>query len=136
RAHSPVSWLGSNDSLSLVRIASILLSWFFFTGLVIFLSKQFLRREKIKLEDIVTIAVFVGIALLPLAVFPLLLLIDIFTLEQQYLPLAVAIILQLWVILLLARSISVHFFVRMERAGIISLVSIYIMVLLGLILGF
>ncbi|MHA1972331.1 MAG: HAD family hydrolase [Candidatus Hodarchaeales archaeon] len=47
-----------------------------------------------------------------------------------------ATLLQFWVILLTARSTSVQFFIRMDKAGLISLVSVYIMVILGLILGF
>ncbi|MHA1214268.1 MAG: hypothetical protein ACTSPG_03165 [Candidatus Hodarchaeales archaeon] len=61
---------------------------------------------------------------------------DFISLDQKFVPLATATILQLWVILLTARSTSVQFFVRMDKAGLISLISVYIMVTLGLILGF
>ncbi len=87
------------------------------------------------LEDIMTTAIFLGMSLRPLGIFPLLVLANIIDLTQSITPLALAIILQLWVILLSARAISVQFFVRMERAGIVSLISIYIMVLLGVLLS-
>jgi SNF family Na+-dependent transporter len=77
-----------------------------------------------------------GISLLPLGIFPILVLAQITSLDQRGLPLMIAVLSQLWVIILSARGISVQFFIRMERAGIISLISIYAMVLLGLIIGF
>ncbi|UCG90163.1 MAG: helix-turn-helix transcriptional regulator [Candidatus Heimdallarchaeota archaeon] len=119
----------------LVSLGSILLSWAIFTLLVLVLSKQLLRKQTLTFEDTVTIAIFLGICLLPLGIFPLLVLVNIFDLTQSFIPLALAILLQLWVILLAARAISVQFIVRMERAGIISLISIYIMVLLGVLLS-
>ncbi|MFX0208073.1 MAG: hypothetical protein ACFFDT_18955 [Candidatus Hodarchaeota archaeon] len=120
----------------LLSLMSILLSWVFFTGIVMLLSKQFLRKRFITIEDIVTIGVFLGISMLPLATFPLCIITNLFDLDQSYIPLTIAILLQLWVIILVARGISVHFLVRMERSGIISLISIYVMVILGLIVSF
>ncbi|MHA2075881.1 MAG: hypothetical protein ACW97X_14770 [Candidatus Hodarchaeales archaeon] len=73
---------------------------------------------------------------MPLGIFPILVLAQITSLDQRGLPLMIAVLSQLWVIILSARGISVQFFIRMERAGIISLISIYAMVLLGLIIGF
>ncbi|UCE13042.1 MAG: helix-turn-helix transcriptional regulator [Candidatus Heimdallarchaeota archaeon] len=120
----------------LISLASIVLSWGIFTGLVLILSKQFLHKSIFTPENVITTAIFLGIALLPLGVFPLLLLVNLFELDQPIIPLVLLIALQLWVILLAARGVSVQFFIRMERAGIISLISIYIMVLFGLILGY
>ncbi|MFX0013169.1 MAG: hypothetical protein ACFFB2_05015 [Promethearchaeota archaeon] len=119
----------------LISLGSILLSWFVFTFLVLVLSKYLLRKKYLSLEDVMTMAVFLGVSILPLGLFPLLVVIDVFDLSQSFLPLALAIILQLWVILLSTRAISVQFFARMERAGIVSLISIYIMVLLGILLS-
>ncbi|MHA2297574.1 MAG: hypothetical protein ACXAEU_04145 [Candidatus Hodarchaeales archaeon] len=120
----------------LLSLVSILLSWLLFTVIILLLSKQFLRKRSITKEDIVTVVIFIGISMLPLVIFPLFILANLFNLSQPYIPLTLAIILQLWVILLAARSISVQFFVRMERSGIISIISIYMMVILSLILGF
>ncbi|MHA2243819.1 MAG: hypothetical protein ACXADY_02530 [Candidatus Hodarchaeales archaeon] len=118
----------------LLSLGSIVLSWAVFTILGVIITFVLLRKKSLTFEDIVTIAVFLGISLLPLGIFPILVVIGVFDLTQAFMPLTIAVILQLWVILLAARAISVQFFVRMERAGIISLISIYIMVLLGLIL--
>ena len=87
------------------------------------------------IEDIMTTAIFLGLSLLPLGIFPLLVIVNVIDLTQSFTSLALAIILQLWVILLSARAISVQFFVIMERAGMVSLISIYIMVLLGVLLS-
>ncbi|MFX1282949.1 MAG: ArsR/SmtB family transcription factor [Promethearchaeota archaeon] len=119
----------------LLSLSSIMLSWSIFTLLVLVLSKQLLRKKRLTLEDIVTIAIFLGISLLPLGLLPLLVIVNVINLTQSFIPLALAILLQFWVIFLAARAISVQFFVRMERAGIISLISIYIMVLLGVLLS-
>jgi hypothetical protein len=118
----------------LVSLASIVISWIIFTILVMLLSRQLLPT-KIKLEDVLSTTIFLGMSLLPLGIFPLLVMMKFIDITQPFLPLALAIILQLWVILLSARAISVQFFVRMERAGIVSLISIYIMVLLGVLLS-
>ncbi|MHA2202694.1 MAG: hypothetical protein ACW991_03295 [Candidatus Hodarchaeales archaeon] len=119
----------------LISLGSIVLSWVIFTILVLLLSRQLLQKKIMTLEDIVTTAIFLGMSLLPLGIFPLLVFANIIDLTQSITPLALAIMLQLWVILLSARAISVQFFVRMERAGIVSLISIYIMVLLGVLLS-
>lgn len=118
----------------LISLGSIVISWSVFTILVMLLSKQLLPTN-IKLDDVLTITIFLGMSLLPLGIFPLLVTIKMIDITQSFIPLALAIILQLWVILLSARAISVQFFVRMERAGIVSLISIYIMVLLGVLLS-
>ncbi|MFX1505990.1 MAG: ArsR/SmtB family transcription factor [Promethearchaeota archaeon] len=118
----------------LISLASIVISWIIFTILVMLLSKKLLPT-KIKIEDILTTTIFLGMSLLPLGIFPLLVIVKLIDITQSFIPLALAIILQLWVILLSARAISVQFFVRMERAGIVSLISIYIMVLLGVLLS-
>ncbi|MFX0124675.1 MAG: hypothetical protein ACFFAE_13680 [Candidatus Hodarchaeota archaeon] len=119
----------------LISLGSIMLSWMIFTILVLLLSRQLLPKKILTLEDVMTIAVLLGMSLLPLGIFPLLVITNIIDITQHFTPLALAIILQLWVILLSARAISVQFFVRMERAGIVSLISIYIMVLLGVLLA-
>jgi hypothetical protein len=119
----------------LISLGSIVLSWMIFTILALVLSRQLLQKKIMTLEDIMTTAIFLGMSLLPLGIFPLLVIVDVIDLTQPFAPLALAIILQLWVILLSARAISVQFFVRMERAGIVSLISIYIMVLLGVLLS-
>ncbi|UCG01810.1 MAG: helix-turn-helix transcriptional regulator [Candidatus Heimdallarchaeota archaeon] len=119
----------------LFSLGSIVLSWIIFTVLVLVLSRQLLPKKTMSLEDIVTTAIFLGLSMLPLGIFPLLVMARVIDLTQSFIPLALAILLQLWVILFSARAISVQFFVRMERAGIISLISIYIMVLLGVLLS-
>lgn len=118
----------------LFSLGSIILSWIIFTILVLILSKLLLPT-KIDLKDIMTVTIFLGMSLLPLGIFPLFVLTNLVDISQSFFPLALAIILQLWVILLSTRAISVQFFVRMERAGIVSLISIYVMVLLGVLLS-
>ncbi len=120
----------------ILSLSSILISWLLFTIIVIIVSFLFLRRKNLTIEDIGTLAIFLGIALLPLSVLPLLVLFQVISLDQRIFILTIAILSQLWVIILSARSISVQFFIRMERAAIVSLISIYIMVLLNLIIGF
>ena len=73
---------------------------------------------------------------MPLGLFPFLVFVQILNLNTPMIPLIVAVLLQIWVIILTARGISVQFLIRMEKSGIISLISIYIMVLIGLISGF
>jgi len=129
-----ISDLNPNKDI-IISLVSILLSWLLFTVITLVLSRQLLKR-KITLEDALAIAIFLGVSILPLGIFPVLVLTSIFDVSQQFIPLGLAIILQFWVILLAARGISVQFFVRGERAGIVALIAIYIMVVLGLILGF
>ncbi|MHA2306365.1 MAG: hypothetical protein ACXACU_13340, partial [Candidatus Hodarchaeales archaeon] len=120
----------------ILSLLSIIISWILYTVIVLIVSILYLRRKKISSEDVVTLTIFMGISLLPLGIFPILVLAQITSLDQRGLPLMIAVLSQLWVIILSARGISVQFFIRMERAGIISLISIYAMVLLGLIIGF
>ncbi|MFW9820842.1 MAG: hypothetical protein ACFFE5_14635 [Candidatus Thorarchaeota archaeon] len=119
-----------------LTLGSIIVSWLIFSGITLVLSKQMLKRKSIHYEDILAISIFLGLSLLPLGLFPLLVSFSIVSLEQQFVPLAVVIILQLWVILLATRGISVQFFIRMERAGIIALIAVYMMMILGIIIGF
>lgn len=129
-----ISDLNPNQDI-LISLISIILSWLLFTVLTLILSRQLLKC-KISLEDALAMAIFLGISILPLGLFPILILSSIFDVSQPFIPLGLAIILQLWVILLAARGVSVQFFARGERAGIVALSAIYIMVALGLILGF
>lgn len=124
------------DKNFLLSLISILFSWLLLTSIITIVSFLFLQRRSITSDDVITLSVFHGIALLPLALLPLLVLVNFTSLDQRILPLTIATLSQLWVIILSARSISIQFFIRMERAGIVSLISIYIMVLLGIIIGF
>jgi hypothetical protein len=126
----------NQDKNFILSLSSILISWLLFTTIVIIVSFLFLRRKKVTSEDIGTLIIFLGIALLPLSVLPLLILFQVISLDQKIIPLVIATLSQLWVIILSARSVSVQFFVGMERAAIVSLISIYIMVLFSLIFGF
>ncbi|MFX0182403.1 MAG: winged helix-turn-helix domain-containing protein [Candidatus Hodarchaeota archaeon] len=130
-----ISDFNTNRNIFL-SLGSILLSWILFTVITLILSKQLLGKKTFTFEDVWALMIFLGISLLPLSLFPLLVLSSIFDMSQQIVPLGIAVVLQFWVILLTARSISVQFFVRGERAVIVSLISIYLMVIMGLILGF
>jgi hypothetical protein len=78
-----------------------------------------------------------GISLLPLAIIPILAIINLINIQTENIfSLSGAILLQIWVIILSARAISVYFIVRLDRAAIVSIISVYIMVLLGLLLEF
>jgi len=72
----------------------------------------------------------------PLLLFPLLVNFSPFNSTQQINPLTVAIILQIWVIILITRGISVHFFIRMEAAVLVGLITVYAIMILRLIFGF
>jgi len=119
-----------------ISLGSIILSWITFTLLILLLSKKMIPSRRIVFQDLITLFVFLGIALLPLTIFPIIMKIGLFTLNQKIFPLTLATLLQLWVILLTARGLSVLFFIRMDQAGLISLIATYLMVILGLILGF
>ncbi len=119
-----------------ISLGSIILSWITFTFLILLLSKKMVSNRKIVHHDLITLFIFSGIALLPLTIFPIIMKIGIFTLQEKVISLALATLLQLWVILLTARGLSVLFFIRMDQAGLISLIATYLMVILGLILGF
>ncbi|MHA2225974.1 MAG: hypothetical protein ACXAC8_12260 [Candidatus Hodarchaeales archaeon] len=129
-----VSDLNPNQDI-LLSLGSILFSWLLITLITLVLSRQQLRR-KITMEDTFAMIIFSGLSILPLGLFPVLVLTSIFDVSQIYIPLGLSILLQFWVILLTARGISVQFFVRGERAGIVALTSIYVMVILGIIFGF
>jgi hypothetical protein len=120
----------------LLSLGSIWISWIAFSLLTIISSKQILRRKKFTTEDIGTIMIFLGISMGPLLLFPLFISFSVINLSQQIIPLTVVIILQLWVIILVTRGISVQFFIRMERAAIIGLTTVYLMMILGIIFGF
>ena len=126
----------NTDHNFFISFGSIFLSWISFAFITICLAKYNLGSRIITKEDILTIFVFLGISLMPLGLFPFLVFVQILNLNTPMIPLIVAVLLQIWVIILTARGISVQFLIRMEKSGIISLISIYIMVLIGLISGF
>ncbi|MFW9779769.1 MAG: hypothetical protein ACFFE8_13020 [Candidatus Heimdallarchaeota archaeon] len=128
-----IDWPEQDLALS---IASVSFSWVVFTILGLLLAKSYLKR-KIKLStDLGALLINMGIALLPLIVFPLVVILGIIVPDQPVISLTLVVILQLWVIILAARGVSVHFFVRMEQAGVLAMVAVYIMMSLGLVLGF
>lgn len=119
-----------NVFLSLI---SIWISWIAFSILTIISSKRILRRKKVARQDVITIMIFLGLAMLPLSLFPIFKYLSILSVEQKGASLVFVILLQFWVILLVARGISIQFKVRMERAGIVALTSIYVMVIIGIV---
>jgi len=120
-----------------VSLLSILLSWLAFSIITFLVSKFLLKEKSVRIKDLFTMSIFLGVSLLPLGVFPAITVIQIIDIQSQtLLSLSLVILLQLWVIILSARAISIYFFIRLERATIVSVVSVYIMVLCGLILGF
>ncbi|MFW9856005.1 MAG: hypothetical protein ACFFFG_13200 [Candidatus Thorarchaeota archaeon] len=128
-----IDWPGQDLALS---SASVCLSWVLFTVLGIILAKYYLKRKIRLATDLAALFVNMGIALLPLIAFPLAVVTGIIVPDQPVVSLTLVIILQLWVIVLAARGVSVHFFVRMEQAGVLAMVAVYIMMSLGLVLGF
>ncbi|MHA2388817.1 MAG: hypothetical protein ACXACW_08860, partial [Candidatus Hodarchaeales archaeon] len=111
--------------------------WFVLSAVTILITKIQLREKTILFKDILSISTLLGISLLPLAIIPILAIINLINIQTENIfSLSGAILLQIWVIILSARAISVYFIVRLDRAAIVSIISVYIMVLLGLLLEF
>jgi hypothetical protein len=118
-------------------LLSILISWIASPIITFIVSKFLLKDKTIQINDLLTLAIFLGVSVLPIVIFPVIASIQIINLQSQtFLSLFLVILLQLWVILLSARGISIYFFIRLERAAIVSVLSVYVMVLLALGLGF
>ena len=121
----------------ILSLSSILFSWVVLSFVTIFIAKIQLREKTVLIKDIIPISTLLGISLWPLAIIPALAIFNIINLQTDNIfALLGAILLQLWVIILSARAISVYFIIRLDRAAIVSLVSVYILVLLGLLLEF
>ncbi|MHA2153783.1 MAG: hypothetical protein ACXABU_00450 [Candidatus Hodarchaeales archaeon] len=127
----------NSDSNYFLSLLSILFSWFVLSAVTILITKIQLREKTILFKDILSISTLLGISLLPLAIIPILAIINLINIQTENIfSLSGAILLQIWVIILSARAISVYFIVRLDRAAIVSIISVYIMVLLGLLLEF
>ncbi len=127
----------NTDHDFLLSLLSILISWFVLSGVTFIITKIQLRDKPVLIKDILPLSTLLGISLSPLTIIPVLGIVNAINLQTENLiSLSSAIILQLWVIILSARAISVYYIIRLDRAAIISIVSVYIMVLLGLLLEF
>lgn len=121
------------DSDILLSFLSILISLFAFS-LVVIIIINIMVQKSLSLDDILIIILFNGLAILPLSIFPLMIFLNIFTVSDN-ISLSIAVILQLWTIIIVARGISIQFKTSLEKGALISLISIYVMILFGLFLS-
>lgn len=120
-----------------ISLLSIVISWIIFSLTTFLVSKTLLKEKSIRFNDLFPLMIFFGVSLLPLGIFPIINILLVLNMHlQTILSLTMAILLQIWVIVLSARAISVFYFIRLERAAIVSVVSVYVTVLLAIILGF
>lgn len=71
--------------------------------------------------------IMAGIALIPLILFPIIAMFDIFVIAGSHFQLAVTIILQSWSTIIIGRMINISFKVSWERGILVSIISIYIL---------
>ncbi len=127
----------NNKNDFLLSLISVLISWVVLSLVTIFIAKIHLRDKSVVFKDIIPLSTLLGISLFPLSIIPILAIFNVIDIQtENVLSLLGAIILQLWVIILSARAISVYFIIRLDRAAIVSIISVYILVLLGLLLEF
>jgi hypothetical protein len=121
----------------LISVASIIISWLLFSVISLFVAKIQLSDKPVLFKDFGPLTILLGVSLFPLAIIPILAIFNFLNLQTENITSLIgAIILQIWVIILSARAISVHFIIRLDRAAVVSIISVYVMVLLGLLLEF
>ncbi len=105
-------------------VAAVFLGWISLALVFAIISKLMTSHPRNKTEVVLIIAI-VPFSMIPLALLPL---IQIIGFDQPELVAILATILQIWVLILLAHGLSVIFEIKLERALLVAIVTMYCLI--------